>query len=67
MQTKIDKKPFLFEIKAFEIVFRKSAYSDGNTCHRESTVLTNSLKISDVTKAAIFQLNLSGIHGIIGK
>ena len=26
-------------------------------------MLTNSLKISDQTKAGFFQLNLSGIHG----
>ena len=30
-------------------------------------VLTNSLEISDVTKADILQLNLSPIHGKIGK
>ena len=36
MQEKILKKFFLFEIKAFEFVVRKSAFSDGNTCHRES-------------------------------
>ena len=27
------------------------------------SVLTNSLKISDQTKAGFFQLSLSGIHG----
>ena len=37
MQEEILKKFFLFEIKAFEFVLRKSAFSDGNTCHREST------------------------------
>ena len=37
MQSKLDKKPSLFEIKPFEVVVRKSAYIDGNTCHREST------------------------------
>ena len=31
----------------------------------EVNVLTNSLKISDVTKADFFQLNLSRIHGKI--
>ena len=37
MHEKILKKSLLFEIKAFEFVLRKSAFSDGNTCHREST------------------------------
>ena len=53
----MDKKSFLFEIKAFEVVVRKSAYSDGNTFSSEVNVLTKNLKISDVTKADIFQLN----------
>ena len=34
---KKSKKKIVFEIKAFEVVVRKSAYGDGNTCHREST------------------------------
>ena len=37
IQSQIHKKGFLFEINAFEVVVRKSAYSDENTCHREST------------------------------
>ena len=30
MQLKIDEKPASFETKAFEVVFRKSAYYEGN-------------------------------------
>ena len=37
MQTKIDKNALLFEIEEFEVVVRKSAYGEVNTCHREST------------------------------
>ena len=67
MQSKIEKQPFLFEIKALEVVVRKSAYSDGNTLSSRVNVLTNSLKISDATKEDIFQLNLSRIREKIGK
>ena len=67
MQSKIEKQPFLFEIKAFEVVVRKSTYSDGNTLSSGVNVLTNSLKSSDATKADIFQFNLSRIRGEIGK
>ena len=67
MQSKVEKQPFLFEINAFEVVVKKSAYSDGNTSSSGVNVLTNSLKISDATKADIFQLNLSRIHGKTGK
>ena len=61
IESQMDKKSFLFEIKSFEVVIRKSPYRDG------VNVLTNNLKISDVTNADIFQLNLSGIHWKIGK
>ena len=64
MRTEVVKNSFFFEIKAFEVVVRKSTYCDGNTCHWE---LTSTLKISDVTKADFLQLNLSRIHGKIGK
>ena len=37
IQSKIDKIGFVLEIKAFEIVVKKSAYCDGNTCRRELT------------------------------
>ena len=37
MQSKRDKMGFLVEIKSFEVVVRKSGYSDGNTCHRKLT------------------------------
>ena len=37
MQSKIHKNSFLFEVKAFEVVVRKSPDSDWNTCDREST------------------------------
>ena len=67
MQSKIEKQPFLFEIKAFKVVVKKSAYSDGNTLSSGVNVLTNSLKISDATKEDIFQLNLCRIGGKIGK
>ena len=67
IQSQMDRKSFLFEIKAFEVVVRKSAYSDGNTLSSGVNVLTNSLKISDATKEDIFQLNLSRIRGKIGK
>ena len=67
MQSKIEKQPLILEIKAFEVVVRKSAYSDGNTSSSGVNVLTNSLKISDAIKADIFQLNLSRIRGKIGK
>ena len=67
MQSKIEKQLLILEIKAFEVVVRKSAYSDGNTSSSGVNVLTNSLKISDATKADIFQLNLSRIREKIGK
>ena len=67
MQWKIQKNLLLFEIKAFEVVVRKSAYRDGEYLSWGVNVLTNCLKISDVTKADIFQLNLSRIHWKIGK
>ena len=57
MQPTIHKKTFIFEIRAFEVVVRKSAYSDGNTLSSGINVLTNSLEISDVTKADIFQFD----------
>ena len=51
---------------AFERVSRNSAYCNKNTCYRQINVLTNSLEISDQTKADFFQLNISRIHGKIG-
>ena len=35
MQQKVQKKSFVSEIKAFEIVVLISAYSCRNTCHRQ--------------------------------
>ena len=42
-------------------MFRREYFSSG------VNVLTNSKKISDVTKGDFFQLNLCRIHGKIGK
>ena len=65
MQSNIDKKSTFFETKNVWscsqkiCIFRREYLTSG------LNVLTNSLKISDVTKADIFQLNLSRIQGKI--
>ena len=66
MQWKIHKMYFVLEIKAFKVV-RKSIYSDEEYLSSGVDVLTNSLKISDITKEDFFQLNLSRIDGKIRK
>ena len=66
MEQKIQKKSFLFEIMAFEVVARNSAYCNQNTCYRQMKVLTKSLKISDQTIADFFQFNIYVIYGKIG-
>ena len=58
IQSQMDNKSFLFEIKAFEVTEYLSSGVD---------VLINSLEISDMTKAEFFQLNLSRFHLKIGK
>ena len=62
MQQQVQKKSFVFEIMAFEIVAVNSAYCCENTCSSVVTVLRNSLQISDKTKADFFQLNLPRSH-----
>ena len=37
VQQKIEKKSFVSEIMAFEIIVVNSAYCGGNTCHRQLT------------------------------
>ena len=37
MQQKIDKKSFIFEIMAFELVARNYAHCNGNTCYGQTT------------------------------
>ena len=63
MQSETWEKIFLFEIMAFELAARNSAYRDAKTCLFSVNVLTNSLKISDMTRANVFQLNLAQIQG----
>ena len=65
MQSKIDKMCFLLQVKAFEVIAGIYAYCVGNTWG--VNVLTNSLKVSDMTKADFFELYLSRIHGKIEK
>ena len=67
MQSKIDKMCFLLKIKLLEIVVSKMCILRQEYLSSGVNVLTNSLKISDVIMADILQLNLSRIHGKIGK
>ena len=50
MQSKIDKICFLLEIKAFEVIAGISAYCAREYLPSGVNVLTNSKKISGVTK-----------------
>ena len=61
MQEKVRKKSFISEIIALQVIALNSACSDGNTCHRLSSV-----KISDLTKADLAQLILPRIHKKVG-
>ena len=67
MQSKIDKMCFLLKIKLLEIVVSEMCILRQEYLSSGVNVLTNSLKISDVIMADILQLNLSRIHGKIGK
>ena len=67
MQSKIDKKRPFFETKNVWSCSQKICILRREYLSSGLNVLTNSLEISDVTKADIFQLNLSLIHGKIKK
>ena len=62
------KKVLVFEIISLVFGLENSPYFDANTCHHVITanVITNSPKISDLTKRKFFQLNISQINGTIG-
>ena len=66
MQEKIDKKSFIFETMAFELVPAKLCTLQREYLLWAVNVLTKSVKISDQTKADFFQLNISQMHGKIG-
>ena len=63
MQWNIQKKSFVSEIMAFEICSCNFCILLREYLSSAVNVLINSLKISDHTKADIFQLNLSRIQG----
>ena len=50
MQRKFDKKFFISVIFTIELLARDSPTYGENTCHWQTLILTNSPKISDVTK-----------------
>ena len=62
MQWNIQKKSFVSDIMAFEICCCDFSILLRDYLSSAVNVLINSLKISDHTKADIFQLNLSRIH-----
>ena len=66
-QSKIVKMCFLVEIKAFEVVGQNICILRREYLSSGVNVLKNSKKISDMTKADFFQLNLSRIRGNVGK
>ena len=57
MKQIVEKKLFNFEITAFALVAINSPYYKQYTCH--VNMLTNTAKISDITKRDIFQGNFS--------
>ena len=67
MESKIDKNPSFFETRNVWSGSQKICILRREYLSSGLNVLTNSLKISDVTKADSFQLNLSRIRGKIGK
>ena len=66
MQEKIQKKSFVFEIMALQSCCVKFSMFRQEYLSSLVNVLTNSVKISDQTKADFPQLNLPRIHGKIG-
>ena len=67
MQSKIDKMGFCSGDKSVWNCCRKICILRREYLSSGVNVLTNSLKISAVAKEHFFQLNLSQIHGEIGK
>ena len=67
MQSTVDKKNFHFWNKGVWSCGQKICVLRREYLSSGVNVLTNSLKISDMTKAVIFQLNLSRILWKIGK
>ena len=69
MQSKIQKKSFISEIKAFEIVVVNSAYCCRNTCHRQlmryQKVLRFHIRLK-VTFSKSIYLELTGKEGNSG-
>ena len=63
MEEKIDKKFFIFETMAFELVPSKLCTLQREYLLWAVNVFTNSVKISDQTNADFFQLNISQKHG----
>ena len=65
MESKIDKKPLFLRQKCLKLL-SESLHIATEYLSSGVNVLTNSLKIWNVTKAEIFQLNLSHTRRKIG-